>query len=337
MKMKNIWKFLIPASLLSTPLIAVSCGIEYPDDRENIIWDNTNENKNNIKKIELQNSKTIEINQIYSQKISQIFSDVKSVYRNYRKYYVKLIRKIEALRTKVSALIIDQGNPTNSEKIQQFYIKWLEEAGKNKSKLAKLFDKYQLIFADVDAVLNDVNLVFDNQQFIKFIETIDNRLSGKDINLGQLQKAIISSWNFLKNNLFNESKISRIEDLQNINIESDKNSHSHSHAIINLIFEMGLWHTLLKNNVKNEAQINELKQDFLILKQNVIDNIGQKNYEDDFNFIVNLFEGNMEFDEKNNLINIEFQNQAKNAMEQIKAILIEIAKKEGIENKINLK
>ncbi|MDI3348127.1 HxHSH motif-containing lipoprotein [Mycoplasmopsis arginini] len=337
MKMKNIWKFLIPASSLSTPLIAVSCGIEYPDDRENIIWDNTNENKNNIKKIELQNSKTIEINQIYSQKISQIFSDVKSVYRNYRKYYVKLIRKIEALRTKVSALIIDQGNPTNSEKIQQFYIKWLEEAGKNKSKLAKLFDKYQLIFADVDAVLNDVNLVFDNQQFIKFIETIDNRLSGKDINLGQLQKAIISSWNFLKNNLFNESKISRIEDLQNINIESDKNSHSHSHAIINLIFEMGLWHTLLKNNVKNEAQINELKQDFLILKQNVIDNIGQKNYEDDFNFIVNLFEGNMEFDEKNNLINIEFQNQAKNAMEQIKAILIEIAKKEGIENKINLK
>ncbi|WP_235655302.1 HxHSH motif-containing lipoprotein [Mycoplasmopsis arginini] len=337
MKMKNIWKFLIPASSLSTPLIAVSCGIEYPDDRENIIWDNTNENKNNIKKIELQNSKTIEINQIYSQKISQIFSDVKSVYRNYRKYYVKLIRKIEALRTKVSALIIDQGNSINSEKIQQFYIKWLEEAGKNKSKLAKLFDKYQLIFDDVDAVLNDVNLVFDNQQFIKFIETIDNRLSGKDINLGQLQKAIISSWNFLKNNLFNESKISRIEDLQNINIESDKNSHSHSHAIINLIFEMGLWHILLKNNVKNEAQINELKQDFLILKQNVIDNIGQKNYEDDFNFIVNLFEGNMEFDEKNNLINIEFQNQAKNAMEQIKAILIEIAKKEGIENKINLR
>ncbi|WP_427867396.1 HxHSH motif-containing lipoprotein [Mycoplasmopsis arginini] len=337
MKKKNIWKILIPASLLSTPLIAVSCGIEYPNDNENIIWDNTNENKNNIKKIELQNTKTIEINQIYSQKISQIFSDVKSVYRNYRKYYVKLIRKIEALRTKVSALIIDQGNPTNSEKIQDFYIKWLEEAGKNKSKLAKLFDKYQLIFSDVDAVLNDVNLVFDNQQFIKFIETIDNRLSGKDINLGQLQKAIISSWNFLKNNLFNESKISRIEDLQNINIESDKNSHSHSHAIINLIFEMGLWHTLLKNNVKDEEQLNELKQDFLILKQNVIDNIGQKNYEDDFNFIINLFEGNMEFDEKNNLINIEFQNHAKNAMEQIKAILIEIAKKEGIENKINLK
>lgn len=337
MKKKNIWKILIPASLLSTPLIAVSCGIEYPNDNENIIWDNTNENKNNIKKIELQNTKTIEINQIYSQKISQIFSDVKSVYRNYRKYYVKLIRKIEALRTKVSDLIIDQGNPTNSEKIQDFYIKWLEEAGKNKSKLAKLFDKYQLIFSDVDAVLNDVNLVFDNQQFIKFIETIDNRLSGKDINLGQLQKAIISSWNFLKNNLFNESKISRIEDLQNINIESDKNSHSHSHAIINLIFEMGLWHTLLKNNVKDEEQLNELKQDFLILKQNVIDNIGQKNYEDDFNFIINLFEGNMEFDEKNNLINIEFQNHAKNAMEQIKAILIEIAKKEGIENKINLK
>lgn len=335
--MKKIKKILLPLFTLLTPLplITISC-IEYPNDKEDLSLGSSLDNKDNTKEIQLKNIFTNNIKEIYLKKISKIFTSVKNTYRNYRKYYYKFIRKIEAFKNKVSALIVDQGNPKNAEAIQNFYQKWLENFGKEKTKLAKLFDKYQLIFQDVDAVLNDVNLVFDNQQFLKFIEIIDKRLSGIDINLGELQKAINSSWDFLKNNLFNKSKISTIDNLETINIESDKNSHSHSHAIINLIFEMGLWHLLLKKNVKDENLINEFKNDFLILKDNVIDNIGQKNYESDFEFIINLFENDMDFNQENNLININFQEESTNSLNQIKEILLSIAKQEGIDKNINL-
>ncbi|WP_330463632.1 HxHSH motif-containing lipoprotein [Metamycoplasma gateae] len=335
--MKKIKKILLPLFTLLTPLplITISC-IEYPNDKEDLSLGSSLDNKDNTKEIQLKNISTNNIKEIYLKKISKIFTSVKNTYRNYRKYYYKFIRKIEAFKNKVSALIVDQGNPKNAEAIQNFYQKWLENFGKEKTKLAKLFDKYQLIFQDVDAVLNDVNLVFDNQQFLKFIEIIDKRLSGIDINLGELQKAINSSWDFLKNNLFNKSKISTIDNLETINIESDKNSHSHSHAIINLIFEMGLWHLLLKKNVKDENLINEFKNDFLILKDNVIDNIGQKNYESDFEFIINLFENDMDFNQENNLININFQEESTSSLNQIKEILLSIAKQEGIDKNINL-
>ncbi|MGX9358794.1 HxHSH motif-containing lipoprotein [Mycoplasma sp. 332] len=335
MRIKKILTSFLGLSLFGLPAISISC-IRYPNDSENVSLNESIENKSNIVEIKLENKPTLEIKKIYDNELLKLFLEVKQTYRNYRKRYIRIIRRIDAFRNKVAALIIDQGKPENSKKINDFFVKWLEEAGKQKTSLAKLLDKYQLIFQDVDAVLNDVNLVFDNQQFIKFIEIIDKRLSGKDINLGELQKSIIDAWDFLRKNVFNEKKVSKIEDLDKINIESDKNSHTHSHAIVNLTFEMGLWHLLLKKSVKDQKIIGELKKDFKVLKENVIDNIGQKNYESDYNFLIKLFSENMDFNKSNNLINDKYQAKAKQIMESIKKILIDVAKKEGISDKLNL-
>ncbi|BAP39797.1 HxHSH motif-containing lipoprotein [Metamycoplasma canadense] len=336
MKKNNLLKFILPSVSIFNPLIVISC-VNYPNDNENLSFTESNLNIKKDIEINLKNDQTKKIKDIYLNKILKLFISIKETYRNFRKDYYWIIRKIDSFREKVQSLIIDQGKKENSEQIKHFFDKWLNEDSNKRPELSLLLDKYKLIFQDADAVLNDVNLVFDNQQFIKFIEIIDKRLSGIDINIGMLQKAILDSWGFLKNNLYSEENISKIENLNKINIESDKNSHSHSHAIVNLMFEMGLWHTLLKNIVLQKDKLNEFKHDFLIMKENVIDNIGQKNYEADFDFIINIFENKMEFNEKNNLLNKDFQIQSKLYLDEIKKILLEISKSEGIENNINLK
>ncbi|SYV89871.1 Uncharacterised protein, partial [Metamycoplasma alkalescens] len=46
----------------------------------------------------------------------------------------------------------------------------------------------------MDAVIGDLNLNIDNKEYLKRIKIIDQRLSGIDINLGELQENIVSSW-----------------------------------------------------------------------------------------------------------------------------------------------
>ncbi|WP_277870952.1 HxHSH motif-containing lipoprotein [Metamycoplasma phocicerebrale] len=334
-KNKMFLKYASTLSIVLVPFFSISC-IKYPNDKENINLDGSIDNKDETKDFIFNHEIPKKIKEIYGNSISELFLEVKEKYRNYRTKYFNINRKLKSLSKKVEALIPEQGIPENSAEIEKFYNKWLLEDGKDRCKLAKLFNKYQLIFQDVDAVLSDVNLVFDNQQFLKFIKVLDQRESGIDIKQGEIQNAIISSWKFLKNHLYNKAKISKEEDLEKINIESDKNSHSHSHAIINLMFEMGLWHLLLKKNVLDINQLNEFKKDYATFKKNVVDNIGQRNYESDYKFLIDLFENEMELEDNNNLMNKIFQTKAEKIMNQLKALLNEQIKKEGLENDIFL-
>ncbi|WP_029905466.1 HxHSH motif-containing lipoprotein [Mycoplasmopsis opalescens] len=330
---KKTFLLLSSVSISLFPISTLSCQ-KYPNDDENLNLDESRENKKYNKKFIFQNAPTKKIIKIFNEETTNLFTQVKQTYRSYRKDYINIVRKLSALSAKVLELINEQGNHENSEKINDFYLKWLEPQGENKCELAKIFDKYTLIFQDVDAVLNDVNLVFDNQEFPKYLQVIDDRLSGKDINLGSLQKAIISSWEFLKNHVYNEEKLSKIEDVDKINIESDKNSHSHSHAIINLTFEMGLWHLILSKNLKLKEKIEEFKNDFEVLRVNVVENIGQKNYEDDFNYLIRIFEGDLSFNSTNNIVDSAFRSNAKQQLDKIKNILISIVQNQGLDRNI---
>ncbi|GAA8714351.1 hypothetical protein oki361_15780 [Helicobacter pylori] len=53
-------------------------------------------------------------------------------------------------------------------------------------------NNYDLIFADVEAVLADTNLAFNSKQFTSNLKIIDDRLNKKDISLEKLQEGLIS-------------------------------------------------------------------------------------------------------------------------------------------------
>ncbi|PZV98763.1 HxHSH motif-containing lipoprotein [Metamycoplasma auris] len=329
MKKINILKNLILLSVTSLPLVSISC-VSYPNDDENLVFDAPFSNENKEIKIELENKELNNIKNLYSNEILNLIEEVKSSYRNYKIKYFRLIRKIRALENKITNLIPIQ-EKKNADEIEKFHKKWFADHSKTKSKLANLLEKYQLIFNDVDAVIGDLNLNIDSQQFLKRIKVIDRRLNGVDINLGELQENIISSWNFLKSNLFNLDNITKKEDIEKINLDADKNSHSHSHAVVNLVNEMGLWHQLLKENVgKDNKNIVELKADYQDFKKNVILNIDHLDFESDSKYIIDIFEGNLEFDSKTNLIDESYKTKAKTYMNQIKETLLKIAKKEGL-------
>ncbi|ENY68486.1 Hypothetical protein, predicted lipoprotein [Metamycoplasma auris 15026] len=331
MKKFSILKNFIFLSVISLPLVSVSC-IQYPNDDENLVFDAPFSNESKNIEITLKNHELNDIKNLYSKEILNLIEEVKSAFRNYKLKYFRLIRKIRSLENKVNNLIPIQ-EEEHAKKLEEFYNKWFNNSSKNKTRLAGLLEKYQLIFNDVDAVIGDLNLNIDSQQFLKRIKVIDNRLTGKDINLGQLEENIISSWNFLKSNLFNLDNITKKENIEKINLDADKNSHTHSHAIVNLVNEMGLWHQFLKENVGSKNQnIIELKKDYEEFKDNVRINIDHLNYEDDFTYIIKVFESNLEFEDKNNLTKQEFQTKAKSYMDKIKEIFLNIAKKEGLSN-----
>ncbi|MCV3753396.1 hypothetical protein OF364_01015 [Mycoplasma enhydrae] len=331
MKKLSLFKSIAIIAPICLPIASISCN--YPNDTEKISLDIRKKRDNDAKEIIFKNQVTNDIKTIYNEEIGTLFSDIKGIYRAYRKKYYKIVRKLNSFENKIKSLR-GQEIEENQKKVIEFYEKWLDDKSSNRAKLSKIFDKFEIIFKDVDTVLKDVNIVFENQRFLEFIEVIDKRLSGIDINLGQTQEALNGSWKFLRDHVFNENNITKKEDIEKINIEGDKNSHSHSHAIINLIYEMGLWHLYLKDNVENLTLIQELKDDFKILKNNIHDNIDQLNYEKDFKDLIDLFE-KMELDQKNNLVNIEFHKRAKKIVEKVRKLLKNIAKDQGIKE-VNL-
>ncbi|MCU4117231.1 hypothetical protein N8G13_02020 [Mycoplasma zalophi] len=329
---KKILKYFIFISpIIFSPLV-VSC-IKYPNDNEDLEFHENILNNKQKEEIVIKNKDTQKIKTLYEENVLNIFIEVKAIYRQFRNQYYKLIKKAQSLKNKLPELVLDQGDEENKTQIQKFYDKWFQTNESN-PKLATTLKKYELIFVDVDVVLSDVNLVFDNLQFLKSLKIIDQRLSGIDITLGQEQSEIIAAWNFLKLNLFNKNKITTLNDLQNVNIESEKNSHNHSHAIINLIYELSLWHNILKKEITNE--INLFVNDFEIMKQNVIDNIGQKNFQNDYDEIIKIFNLIKNSDQENSLINQELINKTEETINKIKTLLNKIAQEQGILNQVNL-
>ncbi|MBU4692302.1 hypothetical protein KQ875_01665 [Mycoplasma zalophi] len=329
---KKILKYFIFISPIIFSSLVVSC-IKYPNDNEDLEFRENILNNKQKEDIIINNEDTQKIKTLYEENVLNIFIEVKAIYRQFRNQYYKLIKKTQSLKNKLPELVLDQGNEKNKNEIQKFYDKWFQ-INENNPKLATALKKYELIFVDVDVVLSDVNLVFDNLQFLKSLKIIDQRLSGIDITLGQEQSEIIAAWNFLKLNLFNKNKITTLNDLQNINIESEKNSHNHSHAIINLIYELSLWHNILKKEIVNE--INLFANDFEIMKQNVIDNIGQKNFQNDYDEIIKIFNLIKNSNKENSLINQELINKTEETINKIKTLLNKIAQEQGILNQVNL-
>ncbi|MDC8918819.1 hypothetical protein PR244_00380 [Metamycoplasma hyosynoviae] len=254
-------KFLINLPLLSTlsfvPTISmVSCKSE---DYEKLLTDDY-DMPIETKKYNFLSSEVVSIKEIYDNTLTPLFIEVKNNYFQYKKYASVFSREFSFLKNKLRELRIVQTIPNNQEKIYEFQKKWLLEPNKeNKiesdSLFAKYISKFLLIYQDVNAVLVDINLKLDSQEFMDHLLVIDGRLSGKDINIAKLEASLKSIWNLAKLLIYDPNRITKEEDLDKVNLESDKTSHNHSHAIINLTNELGLWHKKLGENYKLEKDI----------------------------------------------------------------------------------
>ncbi|TPR53395.1 HxHSH motif-containing lipoprotein [Metamycoplasma neophronis] len=284
----------------------------------------------------MQNSQTKTIANLYNTKLTDLFNQVKDNYRNYRQVYVPLKRNWDILSNKIKKLGLEQSIDANRDALMAFYNAWLSKDTEmmKENPFAVYLYKYTLIFQDVDAVLADTNLVFENNEFLKHLEVIDKRLRGIDITLGETQSSINAIWQFLKAHIFNKDKLTQWKSLQTINIEADKNSHSHSHAIINLTYEMGLWHEALQD--KKSDGMPKLETQYNEAIKHVIDNIDHIEYKNNYDDVIKVLSINGAWSSKYNLVNLVFQNEAEAIMNQIKVILKEIARSQGLEDQIDL-
>ncbi|AXE60666.1 hypothetical protein DA803_00985 [[Mycoplasma] phocae] len=336
--MKNKRLYLASLPILSAlPIVAVSCNNHTNEDKEpNLHFDTDNIDSNQQQDIIIKNPFPQQILKLYNDEITELFNKTKENYRNYRIKYLPLKRNVEILRNKLISLAREQSIKANSEAITKFYEKWLNNDIKTmKNNLFGIYlFKYTLIFQDVDAVLADTNLVFESKEFVKHLEIIDKRKSGFDVNLGEVQRSIDAAWKFLKSHIYDPSRITKAENLANINIESDKNSHNHSHAIVNLTYEMGLWHEeFMKHNAK---QLKDFEADFAKIIPNIVDNINHIEYEDNFKKIDEILSGDNSWTNKYNLLKQSLQEDGKSLLLKIKDLLEKIAKEDNLQKDISL-
>ncbi|WP_373439173.1 HxHSH motif-containing lipoprotein [Metamycoplasma equirhinis] len=339
MKQKNKLLFsnlLISSAFLTVPIVSSACNINKNEDKENNL--DLDEFKENDKKTEhkFKNTPTQQIYKLYKDDLTNLFNKVKTRYRNYRINYVSLKRNVESLRKKLKDLASEQSIAENGSKIREFYEKWInDEINTMKDNWFAIYLlKYCLIFQDVDAVLVDTNLAFENEEFLKHLTTIDKRLSGINIELAETQRSLEALWKFLKAHIYDQNKLTKKEDLDKINIESDKNSHSHSHAIVNLTYEMGLWH---EEFIKyNKTLYNDFKTAYEKILPNIVDNINHIEYNNSFKNIQKILEKSGDWTENNNLVEPSFRNESHTLLEKVKKLILEIATLEGIKDQIDL-
>ena len=320
------YKLIIPL-IFSIPFssIAISCKYEDYEKLEKDEQDDIKTNKLDFNPISNEGKN---IKKIYDNELTKLFIETKKNYSNYRVIWNNLIRNVAILKNKLKRLAFEQKINSDKKAINYFINKWFPNS-ENLSKsnpLGKYLYKYELIYQDVDAVLADVNLVLESKEFIKYLKIIDDRLNGKDIRLETLQSALISIWKFINQHIFNPNKLTK--NLDNVNLEDDKNSHNHSHAIINLIHELGLWHTeLIKNK---DTNIEAFKNEFNQMKDHIIDNVDHIEWETNFNNIIKTFEKSKDSEKKYDLTKQEFKDKGKTLLNKIKSILEKIRNDNGI-------
>ncbi|WP_369086034.1 HxHSH motif-containing lipoprotein [Metamycoplasma spumans] len=324
------------APAISLPLFAISCQKSHDgEDKEDKKFRDPNI-KNNNKTFIMKNDQTKEIQNIYNTELTELFNLVKENYRNYRVAYVPLKRSWDILSNKIKKLAREQTVEENRNIVWDFYQGWLSKNSElmKDNELAIYLYKYNLVFQDVDSVLVDTNLSFENNEFLEHLKIVDDRLSGVDITLGEMQKSLLALWTFLISYIFNEAKLTKFESLQNINIEADKNSHSHSHAIINLTYEMGLWHDALQ--AKKNNGLESLNEQYLQAKSHIVDNVDKIEYNNNYKEVIRVLNINGAWNDRYNLINKKFQTQAMEILNKIKKIIINIAKSQGIDKNLKL-
>lgn len=321
--MKN--KLFLPI-ILSLPVASISISCKYEDyeklekDKEDI-----EDKKQNFIP---QSKEAQEIKKLYDNELTNLFKKTKENYSNYRTIWNNLIRNISLLRNKLKKLEVEQSIITNKEYIKNFINKWFLNSSSlsTTNKLASYMYKYELIYQDVDAVLADVNLVLEAKEFIKYLKTIDDRLLGKDIKLETLQSALLSIWKFINQHIYNPNKITK--NLDDVNLEEDKNSHNHSHAIINLIHELGLWHKeLIKHK---DLQISDFINDFNNIKSKILDNINHLEYESNFKRIIETFSKSKNPKPNYDLNKQYYKDEGQLLLNKVKTILEKIRNDAGL-------
>ncbi|AZG68787.1 HxHSH motif-containing lipoprotein [Mycoplasma struthionis] len=325
--MKKRLKFLFLATPF-IPLFLNSCAVNHDneDKEDNLKLRSSVSSNLKTESFDFKNEEVKKVNNFYENDVVKIFNDLKNSYRNYRGIFSSIKRNLDILRNKIFKVANEQGLKEDRDLLLDFYKKYLsekEEDLKNKALALKLF-KYSLIFQDVDAVLVDTNLVFESNEFLENLKIIDQRLNGFDINLAKSQNALEAMWEFLKSHLFNENALTGPSKINSVNLSADKNSHSHSHAIINLVYELGLWHNSLFENIKPE--ITEFRQEYLEAKKHIIDNYDHIEIDSNFNNLYRVLnlDGNLKGDY--NIIDETYRNKAKKVMDEIKKVLLNIAK-----------
>ncbi|WP_203276342.1 HxHSH motif-containing lipoprotein [Metamycoplasma hominis] len=334
----KLLSLLCTSTIISLPAISCTIKVNHDnEDKENLDFSDDFSGKKQKNEFNFKNKISQNIYDLYQNKIAILFNDVKTNYRGYKKIFGSLTRNLNTLRAKINSLRYEQSLKENKKILNDFYNNWLEIKSsmlKNNPFALYLF-KYSLIFSDVDAVLADTNLVFETSEFLKYLKTIDDRLEGKDIDLGQTQHALQAVWDFIKAHIFNPNKLTKREMLDKINIEDDKNSHNHSHAIINLTYEMGLWHEMLKKNKLQNYE--EFQKEYKIAKKHIIDNINNIDVNNNYLALKKVLDKNWSLENSYyNLLNDSFFSRAKEILKILKENLISIAKIVGLTDKINL-
>lgn len=334
--MKKIFKktlltfSLIPAFLPT--ILTSSCKAE---DYEKID-DNISNDDNKAEKITYNSQIAKNIYDLYTNDMSNLFANLKTEYFAYKKEWQPLKRNYEILKSLLNGnLKFENQANANFNEYKKFLKNWFPSTDKEYKEAKNLglaLNNYDLIFADVEAVLADTNLAFNSKQFTSNLKIIDDRLNKKDIPLEKLQEGLISVWKFVVAHLFNSRKITKKEDLDKIDLKINKNSHTHSHAIINLTYELSLWHERLLKELNLEG--SQLISDLEKLDEYIINNTNNINWQGNRKVIIdklNLFKSNT-IEIKIN--DIKFQHSGQVILDKLKLLLNSVATKEGLK-KIN--
>lgn len=332
--MKKI-KFILPAlSLLVIPCVTIAC--KRPD------WEEPIKNNNQENQEEKNNSIAFEsspVNNLYSKyngDVQKVFVDLKRNYRHYHQKFSTLKRNYLILKNKLTQLSNEQSIEENRNTIRSFISKWLDIKSNQDVNLFSLFlSKYTLIFQDIEAVMVDINLAFESKEFLKHLKVIDDRLLGKDINLSLLQNSVNSAWIFLKQNVLDYNKLTTIENLNNINLDGDKNSHGHSHALLNMLNEISLWH--IKMIEYQKQYYTEFKNDFQSMTNSIVDNINHIDVLQNFNYIDQVFINEIEYNPTESLITNATLEATNDMLNEIKTMLLNIGKSQGLKENDLLK
>ncbi|TPE56924.1 hypothetical protein FJO69_02670 [[Mycoplasma] falconis] len=333
MMLKKWLKISSVAPLIATPLIAISCTPSHQNEDQEIGL-NLREPAiiHDDKLVPTFNHEiTKKMYNLYENDLTNLFSEVKENYRQYRLNFLPLKRNLDMLRKKIYDLAIEQKIKEDQNALFNYYNEWLQddiEAIKNKA--ASLMFKYTLVFQDVDAVLSNINLEFESNKFVQYLITIDDRLSGKEVNLSTLQNAIISTYKFLLAHIWNENHVTSLQNIENQNIGADRNSHSHSHALINLTYELGLWQKQIYQAI-DDNQINNFKNDYQNAKEHIIDNVNHVETDRQYEGVLKVMEYPNDIKDKYNLANPDFKNKANQLVNIFKNDLLKVAASQGIE------
>ncbi|ACF07020.1 Uncharacterised protein [Metamycoplasma arthritidis] len=332
--MKKIVKLItLSATSVTTflmPIVLTSCTREDYEDQSKI--GTLPETKK--KTYEISSPLAKEIQALYEGDITKLFIDGKENFRRYSADWAPLVRNLSLLRARLNELAAQQTIVENRQALEEFIKNWFSTkvSDLSKYKLAYYLYKYALIFNDANAVLKGINLQFESNQFLENLAIVDDRLNGKDINIARLQNALKSLWEFVKHHIIDLQRITKKEDLPNINLEDDSNAHNHSHAVVNLTNELGLWHNEMLA-WKNE--LDHLKTDFEAAQPHIVENINHITLKDAFEQLIKTFQKATSPSSDYNLLDASFQTRGKAILEKLKGFLIQIAKDNGIADAID--